>query len=536
MRPDEAIERSRQWLEAQLDELGGLRNAHPRDPGFKTWRQSTLTVLQRIWPGDATRLERFRSIRFHAPGTRNDAKTTREYYERGCAEAVHFLRGMLEDVVANGVPDAEHFEQEISTLPGTAEDDFPTLELPQGDVKSSAGGTAIPESTDIILDLGGPSAAAPIRAQADTRDADAPAPPALPASASRASRTSGAGSRAARAGGPAKAAKSSKRGGVKQRLRDMLGLDSLEAESKPIEAQPTDEPAAAAPPAPLEEPARPAPATKKRPKRTVSIESLISPEFRQRMSQPQPQPPAAPAPVAEAPPPPVQFVELVAPLTPVAALTPPAPVTAIPPPPAPVVAVSPPPAVVESVPPPEPVVEIAPPPVVEVVPPPPAPVVEFVPPQPLAAVPPPPPVAVTVVSPPPISIVPPPAPVESPAVAADDGALDPDAIERATLDFISNSPVLSLQGRPVQRMSDGTSHQNPDAVAIATLAADIGRLGVPEGRRAGARASLIDLARRLEDGSVDWPLLRDMTTYAMDYPELAKRLLPVLLPWLDRAA
>lgn len=44
------------------------------------------------------------------------------------------------------------------------------------------------------------------------------------------------------------------------------------------------------------------------------------------------------------------------------------------------------------------------------------------------------------------------------------------------------------------------------------------------------------MAKHLEAGDLDWPLLRGAVTDAMQYPLLARRLLPVLLPWLERAA
>ena len=48
-----AIER----LDLQLKELVGIRNATARDPSLKNWRQATLTVMERIWPGDQDRCE-----------------------------------------------------------------------------------------------------------------------------------------------------------------------------------------------------------------------------------------------------------------------------------------------------------------------------------------------------------------------------------------------------------------------------------------------------------------------------------------------
>jgi hypothetical protein len=107
---------------------------------------------------------------------------------------------------------------------------------------------------------------------------------------------------------------------------------------------------------------------------------------------------------------------------------------------------------------------------------------------------------------------------------------------RATVDFLLNSPVFGAVGRPVQRRTDTTEFLDPDAVALATYAVDLGRLGVPEAMRVSLAARLIDVARHIENGELDWALLRASVTDAMQYPELARRLLPVLLPWLERAA
>src|SRR4051812_45509267 len=92
--PERAIE----LLEAQIVEMSELRNAHARDPRFKQWRQATLTVVQRIWPGDVARAERFRRVPFSPPSTRMSAKATRSFYEKGCAEALHLLREMMTEV------------------------------------------------------------------------------------------------------------------------------------------------------------------------------------------------------------------------------------------------------------------------------------------------------------------------------------------------------------------------------------------------------------------------------------------------------
>jgi len=116
------------------------------------------------------------------------------------------------------------------------------------------------------------------------------------------------------------------------------------------------------------------------------------------------------------------------------------------------------------------------------------------------------------------------------------GRVDPDAFARATEDFMRTSPVMGARGRRVQRPSDDTGFNDPDAIAVSSMTQDLGRMGVPSGRHAETRARLHDLARRIERGELDWTSLRKAVWFTMEYPELARRLMPVLLPWIDRAA
>jgi hypothetical protein len=127
-----------------------------------------------------------------------------------------------------------------------------------------------------------------------------------------------------------------------------------------------------------------------------------------------------------------------------------------------------------------------------------------------------------------------------------DGApVDPEEFAQATEDFIRTSPVLGATGRKVKRgdyderkreTRDAASYDDPDAIAVATMLDDLSGLGVPNPRHKEARARLEDLARRIENGELDWAALRKAVWFAMEYPELARRLMPILLPWIDRAA
>ena len=61
-------------------------------------------------------------------------------------------------------------------------------------------------------------------------------------------------------------------------------------------------------------------------------------------------------------------------------------------------------------------------------------------------------------------------------------------------------------------------------------------LGVPEGQRSHARAILLDLSRRLDTPNLSWDALREAMTFVMEFPALGRRMIPLLLPYFDRAA
>lgn len=98
---------AREWLDRQIAELGKLRNAGTRAPEFKAWRQNTLTMIQRIWPGDQRRSERFRRIPFRPPGSpaaiKMDDRGVREAFERGCGEAGVVLRQLVGELTLLGI-------------------------------------------------------------------------------------------------------------------------------------------------------------------------------------------------------------------------------------------------------------------------------------------------------------------------------------------------------------------------------------------------------------------------------------------------
>jgi len=470
------VQRCREWIREQVEAMGTLRTANTRDLSFKNWRQNTVTVLQRIWPEDRERVERFRRIVFTPPHSRADAKLSREWFGKGIGESRTYLNSLLEVIDREGVPepaesdrerDAMALEDEVAfpiidlgaTSPGPRPADTPAtpaqgaggLDVTSGYATADDAGAArrdprapAPPTLEMKWKAPTPSElrrretaradAPPALGESGTEHAGAAAddrrpeieiprapslPPARPAAPARRENSARVVAKGKQARGKAKKA------APRPKLKDLLGLDEFDARVQELEAD-------VAPPAPKRE-APPAAGTPPAPKREA--------------------PPAAeapPAPKREAPP---------------AAEAPPAPKREAPP---------------------------------------------------------------AAEAPPARDVTPP---------AADDlDEVDEEDRERATLDFMQNSPVFGVVGRPVQRRTDTTEFLDPDAVAVATLVADLGRFGVPEGMKASMAARLVDVAKRLEAGDLDWALLRAAVTDAMQYPELARRLLPVLLPWLERAA
>jgi hypothetical protein len=127
---------------------------------------------------------------------------------------------------------------------------------------------------------------------------------------------------------------------------------------------------------------------------------------------------------------------------------------------------------------------------------------------------------------------------ELPAPGEPGGEAPLDEAELATEEFLRRSPVLSAHSRPARSRSAAAAGDAfpPAATEILGLAAAAAELGIPEGHRARVRATLTDLARSLDAGDVSWPVLREAVEFLMEFPPLARRALPLLLPYLDRAA
>lgn len=334
---------ARQWLERQLEELGSLYNAGVRSPAFREWRQATLTCVQRIWPSEPARPERFRRIPFSPPMGRPAERDVREYYERGCGEAGSLLKDYIAEIASVGLSDPNAAAASAATAPpgpGTSEDGFPTVDLP------GFAGARSPDSQPAHAPVGS----------------------------------------AGNAGIP-----------PKPRLKDMLGF--------------FDEPVVANMPDPVPPP---------------------EPALRDSSG---PVPGNAP----------------VVPIASDASVTP--------------------------------------------------------------------------------STV-------RPSESAARAAFDPGELERVAEELLRATSALSAMPRRSgqDRRTNAREMRSPVALAVAALAIEVEALGVPEGHRARARAVLLDLSRRMDAPELTWEMLREAVSFVMEFPGLGRRVVPLLLPYLDRAA
>ena len=128
---------------------------------------------------------------------------------------------------------------------------------------------------------------------------------------------------------------------------------------------------------------------------------------------------------------------------------------------------------------------------------------------------------------------------ESSGTAAD-AELAPEEMDdlRSVADeFLSSSPVFSVRGAAnASRSESHKSELSPSALAIMAMAVEIEALGVPEGDRPRVREALLDLARKLDTSQLSWRQLRMTLEVVMEYPAIARRVLPMIVPFLDRAA
>lgn len=106
-----------------------------------------------------------------------------------------------------------------------------------------------------------------------------------------------------------------------------------------------------------------------------------------------------------------------------------------------------------------------------------------------------------------------------------------------TDEFLSSSPVFSVRGASGSPRNDPDKQElSPTALAIMAMAVEIESMGVPEGDRPRVREALLDLARKLDSSKLSWRQLRITMEVVMEYPALGRRVIPMIVPFLDRAA
>jgi hypothetical protein len=102
-------------------------------------------------------------------------------------------------------------------------------------------------------------------------------------------------------------------------------------------------------------------------------------------------------------------------------------------------------------------------------------------------------------------------------------------------DFLSSSPVFAALDR-LDRERGSAPRLSPSAFALAALASELADLGVPAIHRTHARNALGGLAQHIDRRDLTWDELRDAVGVVMEFPGLARRVLPLLVPFLDEAA
>jgi len=405
---------ARRLLEDQIDRLGELRNANPRDAGFKLWRQTTLTVIQRVWPGNLQKSERFRRIPFSTPSSKASRAQMREYHERGCGEAISHLRGLLMEIDSGGLDPSQS-----PVLPRFSSSEFgmePGMDLPATPPPSRF---TSPASEKSLEDLKAAESTPP--AIHESAASNPPPQPPVRATTDRPAKPAPqVSSPASRGGRPP-------RRGEKRALKDMLGFSdgsaSAERATSSSPAMPAERVESFSPPrpapsfgSPVHEPPAPAPPA-----------AVRSKEEREVVTEGSREAPEAMASNVED-----DFLDCDG----EAAVT----------------------AVIESE--------------------------------------------------------------------------DDDAAAK----FLKSSPVLSAKARPPsaeRRTRTVPQMETAIASALMAVAGEVAALGVPEGQRAAMRAALMSLARQFDDRSATWASLRQVVSLVLDHPVLARRTIPLLVPFLD---
>ena len=106
----------------------------------------------------------------------------------------------------------------------------------------------------------------------------------------------------------------------------------------------------------------------------------------------------------------------------------------------------------------------------------------------------------------------------------------------APIEFLTRPSATTTAAAPKPASEPNVASpgaRTPSAAAFTALAGEVARLGVPEGHRAAARAALLDMARGIDSESPTWDAICQVLTMAAAYPSLARRAIPLIVPFLD---
>jgi hypothetical protein len=118
-------------------------------------------------------------------------------------------------------------------------------------------------------------------------------------------------------------------------------------------------------------------------------------------------------------------------------------------------------------------------------------------------------------------------------------APEPDPDEPAeSNDLLDASPVFNVAPKPARnRGADMPDrYHTATAIAMAAIATEVEAMGVPGPDCPLARAALLELADHFERRDLTWGTVREAVRLLVEYPVVARRVLPLLVPHLDEAA
>ena len=130
----------------------------------------------------------------------------------------------------------------------------------------------------------------------------------------------------------------------------------------------------------------------------------------------------------------------------------------------------------------------------------------------------------------------PPAPPESYGQDNPEEAYDLDFDLEGEVEIDSEPPPATLREMLDRAPARRPAAPPPVVRELLAMARSVDDLGVPRERRALVRAALSDLGQQMEAPTVHWSAIRQTMAFVLDYPLIARRVIPLLLPYLDEAA